>query len=116
MGRGHRSGSNGRFGSSWAGWSPDVRLEPRSVFGRCPRHVRFAPDSNRIVDIAERRRRKATSAAKQKMPLFDHFIGKGEQIVGYLDAERLNRLHIDDAEKFGFLHDREVCRFSAFKH
>jgi hypothetical protein len=59
---------------------------------------------------------KATSAAKQKAPLFDHFIGKGEQIVGYLDAERLGRLHVDDAKKLGFLHDRQVCRFGALKH
>ena len=59
---------------------------------------------------------KRTDAVQQLGSLLDHFIGKGEQIVGYLDAERLGRLHVDDAEKLGFLHDRQVCRFGAFKH
>jgi hypothetical protein len=36
---------------------------------------------------------------QSKKRLFDHFIGKREQIVGYRDTERLGRLHVD--EKWG---------------
>src|SRR5215475_9810203 len=56
------------------------------------------------------------AAQQKKKPLFDHFVGAGEQRGRYCEIKRLRGLEIDDELKFGGLLNRELVRFSSLEN
>jgi hypothetical protein len=54
--------------------------------------------------------------AAQVEYLFDHPVGKREQLVGNGQAERLRGLEVDDQLELGRLVDRQICRLLALEN
>src|SRR5262249_48331732 len=46
---------------------------------------------------------------------FNYLVGEQLDRIGYLDAERSGRLHVDDELEFGRLHDRQVGGLRTFE-
>jgi hypothetical protein len=73
--------------------------------------------SGGIADIPDRPLRANTGPEQlqQKSQLFDHLVGKRQQPVRHLDAERSRRLEVDHQLELGRLRDRQIGGLGAFE-
>src|SRR5689334_6222625 len=67
----------------------------------------------RCRPAAERRVASAAAATLLPSRLLDHFVGGGEQGLGYGQADRLRSLEIDHQHVFGRQPNRQVARLGA---
>ncbi len=80
-----------------------------------PRHISTLPTTE--VSLHRTKRRfgptpDSCTAAKEVL-LFDHLVGKREQIRGQFKADRLRGLQVDHKQIFGRFLERQISRLGA---
>jgi hypothetical protein len=78
------------------------------------RYIRFTPESGHSVVFEECKGQKRTYAPQQMGRLFDNLIGALLERQGYVEAERLRSLEVDDEFKLGRNLDRQLPRTRTF--
>jgi len=75
----------------------------------CPLHPQ-KQTSQRAVGVSALCQ-KQTHAPQQNKSLFNHIVGKREQLIWNGQAERFRRLNVDRQLKFSWLLDGNIARF-----
>src|SRR5262245_62848341 len=97
-------------------WSRKTAWDQQRRFGlceECPVYSRKRRKSRHSLTSPQCQLRPSCTAAKR---LFDHIVGKRQQLRRYFEAERPSGLEINNQLEFGGLLDGQFAGMSAFEH